>query len=922
MKRRDFFKIMGAISGGILASCDVKKAPEKLLPYLVPPEDGIIPGEPVWYKSTCMECPVQCGTLVKNRENRAVKLEGLAGHPSNDGALCVRGQSSIERTYHPRRIRTPLLKKEAGGFKPTSWQESLQVVKEALQKSKDNKNVYISGRTTGTLNNLIDTFCSKYNIIRAPEFEMLNYATLKQSYEILFGMDDIPDMNLSKGDFLLTIGADIVETFVSPLEFARQTDAMKKSGHTWIHLEAGISLTGASASARWKINPGSEHYLVAYLLRKVAAKRELDSAIMAKVPSYEISKVEFETGMNKEQINQLVEMLNRVENPLVLAGGEALEAPNGLSTAIYSGLLQYKLNMINRSLDFTRTWNYKKVGSFDELKSFFEEFKDTNLGVLITSRIHEVGAVPGLKQIQNRSELKVAITDFYTDSLKEFDLILPLSSVLESWGDAESKTGVISIIQPAMDVLHNTKSEGDILLELMDEQITYQEYVLSARKNEAQELIENGVVVKEIPKKYVGMWAPRVIRKLENLEMKPFNSKELTLILKPSVRDYDGRSSVLSLTSEIPDPLSTVSYGKYISVSENLAADKHIENGDKIKLQVNGKELEVAAFVQKGLAGNVIQGYLDHILPALANEAVTFQRVASVSGLVKTGEKEMLPILSGSFVTDDRGILPEDKDYDDHGHDDDHGHKKGKHELYTLYKEHEHPEYRWSMSIDLDSCIGCSSCVAACYVENNIAITGKEEHLKGRELSWLRVEPYYDNPDKPRFVPMMCQHCDSAPCESVCPVFATYHNPEGLNAQVYNRCVGTRYCSNNCPYKARRFNWFEYERKEPFNLMLNPDVSDRPKGVMEKCTFCIQRIRYAKDHAKDEGRKVKDGEVIPACAQTCPTQAITFGNIKDTKSEVYQKAHSDGAYRILEELGTRPAVYYLNDVNKGNEHES
>ena len=397
------------------------------------------------------------------------------------------------------------------------------------------------------------------------------------------------------------------------------------------------------------------------------------------------------------------------------------------------------------------------------------------------------------------------------------------------------------------------------------------------------------------------------------------------LVITPSIRSFDGRSGVLSLMSEIPDPLTTISYGRWVSISKKDAEEMNIKTGDVVRLETGKGALELPAKVQPGLKRKIFQVHLDQVDSMLlqADQAENeYIAIIPLKKISKTGKTEKIPVLSGSLYSDDRGLLPEEEHEHEHHEAGNEKHSNKHHELYTLYKEHDHPDYRWAMSIDLESCIGCSACVAACYVENNVAITGKEEHLKGREMAWLRIEPYYDDETKPRFVPVMCQQCDNAPCEAVCPVFATYHNPDGLNAQVYNRCVGTRYCSNNCPYKARRFNWFEWERPEPFQLMLNPDVSDRPKGVMEKCTFCIQRIRYAKDHAKDENREVRDGEVIPACAQTCPTKAITFGNLKDKNSKIYKKAHSESAYRLLEELGTRPAVYYLNDVKKGNEHES
>jgi molybdopterin-containing oxidoreductase family iron-sulfur binding subunit len=233
-----------------------------------------------------------------------------------------------------------------------------------------------------------------------------------------------------------------------------------------------------------------------------------------------------------------------------------------------------------------------------------------------------------------------------------------------------------------------------------------------------------------------------------------------------------------------------------------------------------------------------------------------------------------------------------------------------------IYPPHDHEGYRWGMIVDLDRCIGCSACAAACYAENNVGIVGEVQMLKGREMAWLSIERYRDdaNGEKVSFLPMMCQHCDNAPCEAVCPVYAPHHSKEGLNNQIYNRCIGTRFCAQNCPYKVRRFNWYTWKWPDPMHLQLNPNVTTRSKGVMEKCSFCIQRIKEAHGRAKNEERAIRDGEVIPACVQTCPTRALTFGSFMDTGSRLRRLAADTRAYQVMGYLNTKPAVIYLKKI--------
>jgi molybdopterin-containing oxidoreductase family iron-sulfur binding subunit len=381
---------------------------------------------------------------------------------------------------------------------------------------------------------------------------------------------------------------------------------------------------------------------------------------------------------------------------------------------------------------------------------------------------------------------------------------------------------------------------------------------------------------------------------------------EPILFVTPSIRTFDGRSAVLPLSHEIPDPITTITYGDWLSISKENAIELDVKDRDEVRIEIDGETFDLPVKIQPGLPKNVYTKYWDQINPGLLSvNSRSGEPIRTLTNFTieKTGRSIKFPILAGKMDQEGREIIP------DHYEDGEMAHH---HEVKaTLYPDNEYPNYRWGMSIDLESCIGCAACVAACHIENNVPVVGPEEHLKGREMSWIRLQPYYNERDEAEFLLMLCQQCGNAPCETVCPVYATYHNPEGLNAMVYNRCVGTRYCHNNCPYKVRRFNWFEHDWPEPMDRMLNPDVFVRGKGVMEKCTFCVQRIRKAKDTAKDEGRKVQDGEVTPACSQTCPTNAIVFGNYLDKESEVYKISQSDREFRVLEMLGTLPAVHYL-----------
>jgi len=923
MKRRDFLWLLGVISGStVMSACGSPNRSAKFTSYLLPPEEGIVPGEASFHPSTCTECPAGCGVLARVREGRPVKLEGIPGHPVNDGGLCVRGQSSLYRLYHPERLRTPMAR-DGGKLRPIPWEEAFSRVAESLKGSREKgrKNLFLSGRTTGSLSRLADAACERLGIERLPEYEVYSHTGVKEANALLFGERDVPRYRIEESDFLLTVGADLIETYVSPVAYTRSISSARAGGEfLWYHVEPHMSLTGANADRRFTVAPGAERILLSFLLREVVGRRTpksgLPGELLAAFPETTAEKVSRESGIPTEAVAEIADRLVAAKRPLLIAGGVGTEQPGGLETASAAALIQYAAGAIPERVDFTRSENYRNVGTLQDMEGMSARMGRGEAGVVFLFRTNPVFSLPprlAFRENLKKAQLTVGMGEFLDETVREADLVLPLSHSLESWGDVEPRRGVVSLLQPALPPLYDTLTDGDAILSLLGNLPGkgsaggYRDLLAAAwekRLGEAgrRRLLEKGYIEETLPSRPVSLDGRRAANGLRDAGPVEKPVKPV-LILAPSIRTFDGRSRNLPLLSEIPDPLTTITYGPWISVSPETAARAGLQDRDGVTAASADWKVALPVKVQPGLPDGVFVVYRDALpSPPVRTDRRTGGAVDRIEGvgITKTGKKAEIPILSGSFSQQGRGLIPDPVHLD----------SERRHKRWTLYPEHEHKVYRWAMAVDLERCNGCAACVAACHVENNVPVVGAGDHLKGREMSWLRIEPFYEKGEV-EFLPMLCQQCDNAPCESVCPVFAAYHNPEGLNVQVYNRCVGTRYCSNNCPYKVRRFNWWQHHWPEPSDRMVNPDVQVREVGMMEKCTFCIQRIRSAKDKARDEGRKVRDGEFTTACAQSCPTGALTFGNMLDKESGVYRLAHSARAYRVFESLGTESSVHYL-----------
>jgi len=531
--------------------------------------------------------------------------------------------------------------------------------------------------------------------------------------------------------------------------------------------------------------------------------------------------------------------------------------------------------------------------------------------------------------------------------------VLPAHAPLESWGDYEPRAGVRGLMQPSMAPQFGSRHVGDVLLQVgraLGEDVRT---LLPQAAFYGLLRVEWGKLQKELQPaanfedfwadalNRGGLWRPiesqRVTLAAELADV-PFDvatfggpSDGLVLMPYPSLHFYDGRGANRPWLQEIPDPVTKAVWSNWAEVHPDTARMLDAEEGQLVTIESPHGKLDVPILFNEHLRRGVVampigQGHTEYGRYATGRGgnpiALLDPEPEALSGGLRwlsvnvgvTPRQLRRPVtrLQWTDRQFDRGVAQAlslsvfNR-----------GDVEPREEHPSLYPDHEHPAHRWGMAIDLDACTGCNACVAACYAENNVPVMGAEATRRGRVMSWLRIERFVETHETgldTRFVPMLCQHCDHAPCETVCPVYATYHTDEGLNAQVYNRCVGTRYCSNNCPYQVRRFNWFAPEFPDPLPLQLNPDVTVRSVGVMEKCTFCVQRIQEAKDRAKDEARVVRDGEIVTACAQTCPAQAIVFGDLKDPTSRVSQLERAARGYHVFGALNTRPAITYLKKI--------
>jgi anaerobic selenocysteine-containing dehydrogenase/Fe-S-cluster-containing dehydrogenase component len=980
MSRRDFLKVAGAASAvGAVGCADSPR--QEIFPNVKGAPDQV-PGVAVWFRSTCTECSAGCGIEVRTREGRAVKVEGSRLNPINEGGLCAIGQASLQDLYDPDRIRQPLKKdKDSSGktiFKPIDWVEAYEKVATALSDKKAKK-AFITGEVSGSLSDLIESFCKTHGAIHAT-YEPLSATTEAKANELVYGEYGIPKYKFADAEVVLNFGADFLETWVSPCEYARGWSQSRKSEKPLrvFHVEPRLSLTGANADTWLKCSPGSETLVALGVMKLVLAESKASSEVIdgckKLVKNLDLDHVAKESGVSRKQMVSVAHYLSDAKASLVLSGGTAGSTANGISLHVVTALLNVVLGNVGKTIDIGLM--RKPQTNIKVIEEIIADLSKGDIKLLLVDGSNPAFTLPkglGFEYAAKNAKLVVSFSSKLDETAQLADLILPSSHSLESWGDQSPYPGISNLIQPSMTPVFNTKSLGDMLIEFalgmnLGDTVggvkNFREYIqanwkkLHAGQNIAgtfekfwDESVERGgYFINSRSANTARPVAAAFAVAAESLAIDYTGIEGDSLIIYPfsSIKTFDGRAANKPWLQETPDPMTQVVWDSWAELHPKTAKKFNLAQGDVVTLRNQHGEVNVPVYISEHVHESIValplgQGHESFgryaetvksanafalVSPKADTSNTSYALVSSAVAVARSRLSTHLVTVDGSKSQLGREIARTkiiDSAEDLHAHDshggEGHGsgHGGGHHEVKQMYEQREHPLYKWGMSVDLAACTGCSACVVACYAENNIYTVGKEFARQGRRMAWLRIDRYIEQGENEEltvhFQPMMCQHCGNAPCEPVCPVYATYHNEEGLNSMVYNRCVGTRYCANNCSYKVRRFNWFEYEMPEPLTWQLNPDVVTRSVGVMEKCTFCVQRIIEGKDRAKDHGTMVADGDIQPACVQSCPTEALVFGNLNDPNSRVSKLSHHSRGYKVLDHhLNTQPSVSYLEDI--------
>ncbi len=949
--RRDFLKTLGfGIAAVSLAACETPI--RKAVPYLNKPED-IEATIANWYASTYTDGGEYASVLVKTREGRPIKLE-VNKLSSISKGLGVRAHASVLSLYDNEKLKGP----QVTG-KSAAWETLDKDVMAGLAKSS-NVRIISGSILSPSTKAVIAGFKAKYPSTQHISYDANSVSGLAQANGGI-----VPSYDFSKANAIVGLSCDFLGTWLAPDAFSSQWAKGRKLGKDkkemsqHFQFESILSLTGSNADYRTPIKPSQEGLVVASLYNKIVGGSLNDGGIK-------------------------VENLDKAAKKLLANKGAALVVSGSNDPAI-----QVLVNEINKALgsygttiDMGTPVNYRQ-GNDLAMNTFIDELKAGKIDAVIfynTNPVYNHTRGEEIAAALPKVNLSVAFNERADETASLCKFIAPDSHYLESWNDAEPKRGSLSLCQPTISTIFNTRQAQDSLLKWSEANVAYADLLQSnwtanyLKGKSWTQVLHDGVhemgssVSSATPSGDVAAAAASIAKNYKA------NNSGIEFITYEKVGIGTGSQANNPWLQEFPDPISKACWDNYAAMSQATATSLKLKSFDVVKVAVKGKEFELPVLIQPGQANDTVaiaigygrtkagksaDGVGVNVFPLVGTMATA--TITATGEENKIGQTQTHETVMGRTAVLQESVLANWQKNP----------KAGKHIVeietsegpktpteITLWNGHERKNHAWGMVIDLNACNGCGACVVSCQAENNIAVVGRKEVIMRREMHWMRIDRYYStdidtdgmsaldralegglevasaNPEV-TFQPLMCQHCNNAPCETVCPVLATTHSSEGLNQMTYNRCIGTRYCANNCPYKVRRFNWFKYfDEGDKFDfhfnndlgkMVINPDVTVRSRGVMEKCSMCVQRIQAGKLEAKKERRRPGSNEIQTACSQSCPTGAITFGDMNDQTSDIAQliSHEKDGRlFYMLEEINVLPSVSYLTKIrNKDGKAE-
>lgn len=984
--RRDFLKYLGfsTAAAALAASCEIPV--KKAIPFANKPED-IVPGVSNYYATTYVQDGEAISILAKVRDGRPIKIEGNELSPITKGGTSARVQASVLDLYDTSRLRYPLI---------NGKEVTLEAVDNAVSKAMGNIGTSSVVILTSTINSpttqeVINQFIAKYPGSKHITYDAISYSGILLANEMCYGKRAIPSYHFENAKTIVSIGADFLGTWLSPIEFASQYSNGKKINESnpemskHFHFESVLSLTGANADEKFLHRPSEQGAVVSALWNALNGQA---------ITGIQDNKL-------KAGIEKAAKSLNNNKGAALVVSGS-----NDVNVQVVVNAINEVLQAGGKTIDWSVTNNSRQGIDAD----FVQLINDMNAGTV--GAIFIYGANPaytspdskkfsdGLKKVG----ISVSFNPKQDETTQLCKYVIPSNHYLESWGDAEPKSGFISLIQPTINPLFKTRQWQDSLLKWCSAAYDYATFVknywMAKVGNESAwfKVLQDGIINPATESITPGsvVFNPSGVATATTAINNAKKGGKVELMLYQKVTIGAGEGTGNPWLQETPDPITKATWDNYAVISPSMAknllgidltnaqqADAYEVHPERrmVKITVNGKApLLIPAVIIPGVEPNTIglalgygrtemlgkvskdAGQNAYPFAGMTGNTVDYNNynvdVSAADGTYPVAITQTHNIYTTTMGT--RSEIMKELTLVDYKKDPEEILNDRKKELEkfgglenyqkegTIYPYFDKPGIHWGMSVDLNTCTGCSACVVACYAENNVPVVGKNEVARFHDMAWLRIDRYYsgdmDNP-KVVFQPLMCQHCDNAPCENVCPVGATNHSSEGLNQMAYNRCIGTRYCANNCPFKVRRFNWADYTGADSFpdnqhqtmvgtlndvvhemnddltRMVLNPDVTVRSRGVIEKCSFCVQRLQEGKLKAKKEIRPLKSGannewDVKTACQQACPTNAIVFGNINDKDSAISQtrKDNLKRTFYSLEQLHVLPNVNYLAKV--------